>query len=305
MLYTLGSVLWVLNGYFAFLPLAKPATVFPNESLYGGGITGFIGGTLFEIGSLFLLLEAANENREVCFGWAVTMVFGRTRARFEQPHLADAEKPTRWDVRPVEDQCRHHQANKRNLVGRGRGHSDSSPAIWNERISASDNAAEREHGGSRNWTWWPSGHEIMTHLIYSVGFQASFIQFVAATFFYAPCFASLPGIYNHLSPGLILGLSGIPQIVGAVGFVLSSMLFMLETQSRWYLPALGTLGWYISVLNVAGSIGFVLSPCFGLVKSSWAQYQSALSTLWGSWAFLVASALQWYESLDKYPLKVA
>lgn len=80
---------------------------------------------------------------------------------------------------------------------------------------------------------------------------------------------------------------------------------MLTSTLISYVPAVGTLGWHISALNVAGSIGFILSPCFGLDNASWALYQSGLATLWGSCAFLVGSALQWYESLDKYPLKVA
>jgi hypothetical protein len=37
--------------------------------------------------------------------------------------------------------------------------------------------------------------------------------------------------------------------------------------------------------------------------SGGAQYQSALATFWGSWAFLIGSVVQWYESLDTHPVE--
>ncbi len=33
------------------------------------------------------------------------------------------------------------------------------------------------------------------------------------------------------------------RIVGAIGFILSSGLLMLEVQKKWYLPALKDVGW--------------------------------------------------------------
>jgi hypothetical protein len=51
-------------------------------------------------------------------------------------------------------------------------------------------------------------------------------------------------------------------------------------------------------------VGFTLCPAFGYDESSWAQYQPSLSTYWGSWAFLIGSVLQWYESLVKHPIEV-
>lgn len=70
-IFTIGSVIWVINGFFAWLPLVRPGSEFHNEVLYGGGITAFIGATVFEIGSILLVLEAINVNQEGCFGWAV------------------------------------------------------------------------------------------------------------------------------------------------------------------------------------------------------------------------------------------
>ena len=67
-IFTLGSVVWVINAFFAYLPLAQPSTLFNNEILMGGGVSAFVGATIFEIGSVLLMIEAVNENQAGCFG---------------------------------------------------------------------------------------------------------------------------------------------------------------------------------------------------------------------------------------------
>lgn len=109
-IFTLGSVVWVINAFFAWLPLVRPSTEFHDEFLYGGGITAFIGATIFEIGSVLLMFEAVNENRAGCFGWAVEKVLegdGRIGAKLR--------------VRADKHGCSHHHANKHNLVGKPDG----------------------------------------------------------------------------------------------------------------------------------------------------------------------------------------
>jgi len=89
-----------------------------------------------------------------------------------------------------------------------------------------------------------------------------------------------------------------------LGFIISGTLFMIETQKHWWLPAPNVLGWHIGLFNLIGGIGFTLSPCFGFNMASWAQYQAGCSTFWGSWAFLIGSTIQLYESLEKNPVQV-
>ena len=55
--FTLGSAVWVINAFFAFLPLVQPHTEFRNEVLVAGGVSAFIGATIFEIGSVLLMIE--------------------------------------------------------------------------------------------------------------------------------------------------------------------------------------------------------------------------------------------------------
>jgi hypothetical protein len=73
-IFTLGSIVWCINAFFVWLPLQDPSTEFPGEIADAGGITAFIGATIFEIGSVLLMIEAVNENRADCFGWALEEV---------------------------------------------------------------------------------------------------------------------------------------------------------------------------------------------------------------------------------------
>ncbi|PYH75447.1 hypothetical protein BO82DRAFT_245351, partial [Aspergillus uvarum CBS 121591] len=128
-----------------------------------------------------------------------------------------------------------------------------------------------------------------------LGFWASLTQLVGATVFWIAGVTGLPGIIGHMSAPLTDGVYWVPQVVGGVCFVVSGGLFTLETQERWDRPAWRVLGWHIGGWNVVGGVGFTLCGVFGLAGM---QYQACLATFWGSWAFLWASGLQWYESLQ-------
>lgn len=43
-----------------------------------------------------------------------------------------------------------------------------------------------------------------------------------------------------------------------------------------------------------------LCGALGYSSGSGEVYQSALATFWGSWAFLIGSLFQWYESVNKF-----
>ena len=81
---------------------------------------------------------------------------------------------------------------------------------------------------------------------------------------------------------------------------------MLETQEKWYIPAWRTLGWHVGFWNLVGALGFTLCGALGLVVGdSTALFQATLATFWGSWAFLLGSLVQWFESLDSHPVEMA
>jgi hypothetical protein len=275
--FTIGSVLWILNAFFVFLPLVQPDTEFKNEVLYGGGITAFIGATVFELGSVLLLVEAVNQGRSGCFGWAVEQVLSHE----------DGESHVAAVLRPSKSDCLHSHKKPKSLRSNG------------------SHAVKHETQSNRHaWVWWPSNKELRTHYVHNLGFLASLAQFLGATIFWIAGFTALPGIYNTMSQPVTIVFYWTPQIVGGLGFIISGLLFMIETQSKWWKPAPRTLGWWIGALNLIGGVGFTLCPAFGYDSSSWAQYQACLSTFWGSWAFMIGSTLQWYESLEKFPVEI-
>jgi hypothetical protein len=288
-IFTLGSVVWVFNAFFVWLPLQKPSTEFSGEILYAGGITAFIGATIFVVGSVFLMLEAVNENRAGCFGWAVEQVFESASSNVHKMRIT-----------PSKTQCSHHHQNRKNLVGKGSTRPEGKPSADGVDIDQ-DQASSTNHG----FQWYPSWNDLCTYYIHELGFIACSFQLVGATIFWISGFTALPGILNKLSPHLENGIYWSPQVIGGSGFIVSGLLFMLETQKKWYLPALGVLGWHIGLWNLIGGVGFTLCPAFGYDTKSWAQYQASLSTFWGSWAFLIGSLIQLYESLQKYPVEVA
>ncbi|PMD44161.1 integral membrane protein [Hyaloscypha variabilis F] len=282
-IFTLGSVVWCINAFFVWLPLQNPSTEFPGEIADAGGITAFIGATIFEIGSVLLMIEAVNENRADCFGWALEEVL-------EENGL----------VRLKPDGCTHHHKNKKNFVGKG-------PAV--EGKPPLDVNMVRDQPGSKSasaWTWFPTWHELTTHYFKEVGFLACSSQMIGATVFWISGFTALPPIYNRLTTVTAQnGAYWLPQVIGGTGFIVSGTLFMLETQQKWYLPAYNVLGWHIGVWNLIGGIGFTLCGALGFgAANSGCVYQGSLATFWGSWCFLIGSTIQWFEALDKHPVDI-
>jgi hypothetical protein len=282
--FTLGSVVWVLNAFFVWLPAVDPSTEFSTEILYGGGITAFIGAIVFfETGSILLIFEAFNENSSGCFGWALEQLASGEHADGKTGQIR---------ITPDKHLCHHHHQNRKNFVGRSSAdtHPEAKPA----------NEATKD---GKTWQWFPSWHALRTHYFHELGFLAGCAQLFGATIFGISGFTALPGIQPITPQSVLNGVYWIPQIVGGCGFIVSGTLYMLETQKNWYTPALGVLGWHIGFWNWIGGWGFTLSGALGpAYGNSGAQYQAGCATFWGSWAFLIGSLLQWYESLDKYPV---
>ncbi|KAG9245063.1 hypothetical protein BJ878DRAFT_37983 [Calycina marina] len=278
-IYTIGSIVWCFNAFFVWLPLERPSTEFTGEISDAGGWTAWIGATIFEFGSILLMIEAVNENRSDCFGWAL-------EESLEEKGM----------MRVLPGHCSHHHGNRRNLVGKGK--------LVNGRDA--DRKDKPHSKSARTWTWLPSWYELRTHYFKEIGFLACLSQMVGATVFWIAGFTAIPGIYNQLTTTAAQnGAFWAPQVIGGSGFIISGILFTLETQEKWYKPAFGVLGWHIGMWNLIGGIGFTLCGALGFAATnSGAVYEGSLATFWGSWCFLIGSVIQWYESLDKHPVEV-
>ena len=194
-IFTWGSIVWCINGFFSFLPFIRPSSEFPGEVLDGGGITAFIGAVIFfEFGSVLLMFEAINENKAGCFGWAV-----------EELVTDDGGSQQSDQIATLKSRCHHHHRNRKNFVGKG--------------VSTSNIEAEPENENAKDgksWQWFPSWSSLKNHYSHELGFLASLSQFCGATVFSIAGFTALPGINNKLSQGLLDGIYWAPQVVGGL-----------------------------------------------------------------------------------------
>lgn len=195
-------------------------------------------------------------------------------------------------LKPDLTTCSHHHSNKRNLVG-----------------NSSKAGSPQDHPPpSSSWHWLPTPHSLSSHYLHDLGFLAASTQLLAATIFWIAGFTALPPIQSslssHRSRALLNTTYWLPQIVGGAGFMLSAALYMLESSHTWCSPDFGTLGWWIGAWNFVGALGFTLCGALGPASGgAGVVYQLSLATFWGSWAFLVGSGVQWFESLDKWPVE--
>lgn len=272
--FSIGCLVFVVCGLFSWLPLVAPGSEFPGESI-AGGVTAFVGATLFQVGAVLLVFEACNENQTGCFGWALHRLVSNNGESFN----GDSES-ARLLATPAPDNCRHHHQ-------RGRKKEPLSQPSQPE----------------RKWEWWPSWDELKTHYIHEIGFVASISMAIGATVFYVCGICSIPGIYDHMSVGAARGVYWLTYLLGGVIFIISSALYMLETQTNWYTPAPRILGWHIGLWNMIGSVGWTLAASLGYCTSSGCAYQSELTLTWASASFFIGSMLLWYEALDKYPVE--
>lgn len=279
-LFSVGSAIFVICGFFYWLPQAAPSTEFPNESSIGGGVTSAVGATLFTIGGVLLIVEASNENQTGCFGWAIEQALSHSHSEdSENENGSQTKKDGPLRLRAAH--CIHH-------------HGDG--------VHRSDVLRSQHPEAGRKWEWFPTWHELRTHYFHEIGFMASFVLAIGAVIFYISGIMALPWIYDACSQAVLWGVYWLAYLVGGIFFVASSALYMLETQPTWYTPAPHVLGWWIGVWNMIGSLGWTLSASFGYCSTSWCAYQSDLTLVWASTAFLTGSLLLWYESLDKYPV---
>ncbi|CAK3914641.1 Hypothetical predicted protein [Lecanosticta acicola] len=258
--FTIGSVVWIVSSFFTFHPTANPDSAFPGEDNFGAGLTACVGSAVFLIGSILLVHEVVNENREGCWGWALVR---------EQ-----SDGPASFRVVPDKD--------------------DSDPTNCGETWRDSK---DREPGAVRTkWAWWPSWHDFRNHYFHELRFWASMVQVTASVVFFWSGITALPGLQDELQKQkLVLELYWTPKLIGCIGFVISGLLATVEVQDAWYKPKPFIVGWQVSFWKTVGSNLFLLYTVFGVVDMRW---WSALACLVGSIIFLAVSLLTWYEAVN-------
>ena len=303
--FTAACVVLVANAVLTFLPYARPDVELPNDIAYVEASLSALGCIAFLVGSFWAFTEAVNANRKGCFGWRLEHVT-YADARDAGMELGDIE------VLVPDGSCNHHHDTRQVL------YNQSESWVLQGTDEKGIDKTKHPHSSAEAvkapWRWFPSGHELRTHMIYDIGFVTSCILLVSS---FVYCSASIAALTTTAKTGIVARWIRIPQMVAAFGFAVSSALFGLETQSAWLRPELKALGWHLSLWNFIGSLGFLLTALFGFTQSMpEAQFWFGCCFLWGascifysstqdtnakpgSLAFLIGSVLQWYESLGK------
>lgn len=286
-LFTVGCALFVVCGIFQWFPMVSQSDKLEDDDLTPG-VAAFVGATLFAFGGVLLVVEATNENQTGCFGWAISQTYDQVRSGNESDDVSelrlDREESQSLRVQPlVQHSCQHLHSGDR---------------IHNVYL-----LHEQHPEVARTWEWWPTWNELKTHYVYDIGFLASSILALGTIIFWVSGIMSLPQINQNVSLETMFATYWLAYLVGGLHFVTASILYMVETQDRWYMPNPRALGWWVGAWNLVGSVGWTLSASFGYCQETWCTFQSHLSLLWASCAFLIGSLLLWYEAMEKYPVE--
>lgn len=148
--------------------------------------------------------------------------------------------------------------------------------------------------------------QLVQHARHDLSLAANWISLVGSMIYTMTSVAALISI--HQTGNIALWIRW-PQLVGGAGFLISSAILIVHIQrqefafghsSSVWRPAWNHLRWHVNAWNLIGSAGFILCASCGLIEhANWARWSFGVSYLWGSWAFLVGSGIQWYKSVHR------
>jgi hypothetical protein len=266
--YTWGSVLFVIDGVWAWSPLQWPESEFKGETKYGVSLLFFIGALFYQLGAVMAYLEAVNDGS---FGGSAMkrfldgkdeemkrfmdrrlhMFFGHMIPHHHS-HDSDEEPEKEKPVDPEAGwRTRDREERPGSIYPTGkapaprRGGVDMGPT------------EEGEFHEYLTWRWWPTWNALVTYHIKDMGYVACVIQLFGATLYGICGVIGLPGILSNFTWKQTLGGYWIPQAVASVCFLVAGIMFTLITQEKWYRPLPHRIAWWIGFWAVAGSVGFL------------------------------------------------
>jgi hypothetical protein len=288
--FTIGSAIFVVNGFFLVLPLVAPSTNFVGETPYATSASSVLGGAIFLIGGWASVLEGLNLKR----GVEVTVTEAMTVEVIDMTEVHQKSQDTR----------KHQQIQTRSDVEASSSMehlnapiATSIPNVVTNEITTSQPALV----GSSAFIWWPSWHQFSNTYRYDLLFLAGIIQEIGAVIFSIATITSIPGVIDFTNT-LLVSLSNLfPAAFGGFLFLVASILQIIDAQEKRWKPLIGKLYWHVGVWNAIGSLGFLFAGALPFVGSEEATFQGILAGFWGSWAFLIGSVLQWYYVMGNYP----
>ncbi|KAL9076659.1 MAG: hypothetical protein Q9157_003606 [Trypethelium eluteriae] len=267
--YTWGSVLFVIDGAWAWTPLQWPKSEFVGESEYGTGLLFFFGALLYQLGATMAYFEAINdgsfagramkrhleghvEEQKQLLDEKLHMFFGHMIPHHHHDDEDDEELEKQKSVDPEAGWRTIDRAERPGSIypeGKApaprRGGVDDGPI------------EEGEFHEYLTWRWWPTWHALKTYHIKDMGYIACSIQLFGATLYSICGVVALPGILSDLQPWQELGGYWVPQTVASVCFLVAGIMFTIITQEKWYRPFPSRIAWWIGVWATIGSVGFL------------------------------------------------
>ncbi|KAL5421837.1 hypothetical protein PMIN04_005259 [Paraphaeosphaeria minitans] len=326
--YAVGSAMFIVDGAFAFGPLASPNKHWPEgEDKYAGPILFFLGAVIcYQTGAVMAYLEAINDG---CFAGVAMKRFWIEGSEEDKRKLLDAKLHTFFGhIIPhhhhrdsgdahandmMGEKTREDVGGEQDIEAMRRTATSSNTEAQIEplqpapsRRQAVDHGPADQNGFNEymSWRWWPTWHAFRTYHIRELGYVACSIQLLGATLYGVTGIVVLPGVLSSLAWWQKIVAFWVPQVVASVCFLAAAIMFTIESQDVWYRPIPWTVRWWIGGWAAIGSVGFLLCACFGLgsEKYTWCEYQSNLFSMCGSAAYLFSSLLQWYEAVSAGPV---
>lgn len=265
--YTIGSALFVMDGAWAWRAVAYPDLDPASLSTYGGPLSFFFGAVLYQIGAVMSYFEAINdgsfsgsamrrflegheEDSKAMLDGKIHNFFGHfvppTREERAAQKKADAVDPEAgWRTRD-----RAERPGSVYPAGKG-------PAPRRGGVDLGE-AEEKEKGLYYDkWRWYPSWYCLRHHHVYEIGYIACSIQLLGVTLYGVTAIVVLPGVLSSLSHWQEEAAFWGPQVAASCCFLIASLMFMFETQTKWWKPEIFVLGWWLGFFATVGSIGFL------------------------------------------------
>lgn len=307
-IFTIGCFVLVTNSALSFLPFIGLKDGLPKGLIYVEGVLSVVSCGLFLIGSTIAFWESLKATRGEggYFGWEL-----------EDYSPIATEEPQ--DSKAEEGECYEKKAEESLLfpaapyLHRNNTHADLFKHFGDETLedrppsrpqspppsyaAATTTTNTAEHLSWKHVFSAHGFHEITCNL----GLFASAVFLCSSLLYTMTAIASLVTI---LSSGEVFRAIRYPQLVAGSGFAIGSLLLLIKSQKdtngHYWKPALRRLAWHVNLWNLIGSAGFVFCAYFGLLAHvHWSDFQFNCSYLWGSWAFLLGSMIQWYKARHK------
>lgn len=270
--FTAGSAVFVINSFFLLLPMVEPGMNFEGEGEYAGPATSILGTLIFLVGAYVQVLEALNIKRGEVDGIGL-----------------EAQNPEdRDDIALIEKEMQESEEHGRMHV---------------HLVDTSLSSASHTRSaliGSPEFIWAPSMYELRAYYLRNPMFIGALVQMIGAVIFAVATVTAIPGVMDIENAFLLDTFSLLPTLIGGLCFLVSGLIQAAVTQDKWYIPTPWRLEWHMGFWNALGSLGFSLAGGLPFIGHPAALFQATLAIFWGSWSFLIGSAVQLIVVMENY-----